>query len=158
MTQLLKNNRPVNVFSFYRKPLNKVIKTKEQIKEENCIEKDALKGLININMKTIRKEKARQARKLKKLIKSQPSYEINEEEAINDIINIGEQLVISYKTSNETNENTPQKIIVDNVMKQLKAKPSNLVLDIDIIDKEVKQHNKSLLLSSISSILYQNNW
>ena len=122
MTQLLKINKPVNVFSFKRKPSNKVIKTKEQIKEENHMEKDDLKDLMNINTKTIRNKKAHQTRKL---IKSQPTYEINEEDAINDIMNIGEQSTITYKTSNETNENTQQKIIVDNVMKQLKANPTN---------------------------------
>ena len=64
MTQLIKLYRPK--FRLYR-PSTKIVKTKEQLKEENCIEKDALKTLMNINMKSIRNEKARQTRKLKKL-------------------------------------------------------------------------------------------
>ena len=55
MTKIIKFNKPFNVFSFKRKPLNKIMKTKNQIKEENRIEKDALKELMNINVKTIRK-------------------------------------------------------------------------------------------------------
>ena len=78
MTQIYKVNRPV--ISFKRGPSRKIIKTKNQIKEENRIEKDALKDLMKINMKTIRNEKACQTRRLKKLINSQPSYEVNEQE------------------------------------------------------------------------------
>ena len=41
MTQIFKLNKPVNVFSFKRKPSTKIIKTKEQLKEENRVEKEA---------------------------------------------------------------------------------------------------------------------
>ena len=93
-------------------------------------------------MKSIRNEKARQSRRLKNLIKTQPSYEVNEEEAINDIMNIGEQPTISYKTSNETDENIQQEILVDDVIKQLKAKPSNWELNIETLTKKLNNTMK----------------
>ena len=127
MTTIFKINRPVKISTFHRKPSTRIIKTKEQLKEEKQNEKQALKDLMNINMRTIRNEKARQTRRLKKLIKSQPAYEVNEEEAINDLMNIGEQPVISYKESNDMKQ---QKIMINNVMKQLKANPTNWELDI----------------------------
>ena len=140
MTQIYKLNKPVNVFSFKRKPSTKIFKTKEQLKEEKQIEKDALKDLMKINMKTIRNEKARQTRRLKKLINSQPSYENNEEEAINDLMNIGTQPTITYK---ESNENKQQKILINNVMKQLKANPTNWELDIEDLTKKLNNEMKA---------------
>ena len=98
-------------------------------------------------MKTIRNEKARKTRAInkfiKKLINQQPSYEVNEQDAIDDIMNIGEQPTITYKTSNETNENTQLKIIVDDVMKQLKANPSNWELDIESSTKKLNNTMKA---------------
>ena len=142
MTQIYKLSRPVNVFGFKRPPSTKLVLSKQQrkqllkqqLKEQNQIEKDALKDLMNINMKQIRNEKARQTRKLNKLIKSQPSYEINEDDAINDIMNIGEQPTISYKLSNDIKQ---QRNLIINVMKQLKAKPTNWELDIETLTKQL---------------------
>ena len=140
MTQLFKINKPINIFSFKRKPSTKIIKTNEQLKEEKQIEKNALKDLMNINMKTIRNEKARQTRRLKKLMKSQPIYENNEEESINDIMNIGTQPIISYKESNDIKQ---QKIMINNVMKQLKAQPTNWELDIETLTKQLNDVMKA---------------
>ena len=95
---------------------------------------------MNINKKTIRNEKARQTCKLKKLINSQPSYEVDEQDAINDIMNIGEQLIIIYKESNEIKQ---QKRIINNVMKQLKANPTNWELDIESLTKQLNDTMKA---------------
>ena len=55
-------------------------------------------------------------------------------------MNIGEQPIITYKESNEIKQ---QKILVGNVMKQLKSNPTNWELDIESLTKQLNKKMKA---------------